>query len=114
MVLNQNTLEMTMGHVLPEPFQPTFSFWEVNGSGHNQLMPVRNAGCWGASRGGGDHPVGDATAGQVRLSFNSRLRVEFRRATVTSDAGLLIGVVVIRLFAPARLYRLVRMTRALA
>jgi len=41
--------------------------------------------------------MGDATAGQVRLSVNSRLRVEFRRATVTFDAELLIGVVVIRL-----------------
>ena len=38
--------------------------------------------------------MGDATAGQVRLSFNSRLRVELRRATVTSDAELLIEVVV--------------------
>jgi len=34
--------------------------------------------------------VGDAKAGRVRLSFNSPLRVEFRGATVTSDAGLLL------------------------
>ncbi len=34
--------------------------------------------------------MGDAKAGRVRLSFNSPLRVEFRGATVTSDAGLLL------------------------
>jgi hypothetical protein len=34
--------------------------------------------------------VGDATAGPLRLSFNPQLRVEFRGATVTSDAGLLL------------------------
>jgi hypothetical protein len=34
--------------------------------------------------------VGDATSGPIRLSFNSQLRVEFRGATVTSDAGLLL------------------------
>lgn len=32
--------------------------------------------------------MGDAKAGPVRLSFNPQLRVEFRGATVTSDAGL--------------------------
>ena len=32
----------------------------------------------------------DAKAGPVRLSFNPQLRVEFRGATVTSDAGLLL------------------------
>src|SRR5215471_1279547 len=39
---------------------------------------------------GGHHPMGDAESGPVQLSFNSQLRVEFRGATVTSDAGLLL------------------------
>jgi hypothetical protein len=39
---------------------------------------------------GGYHPMGDAKSGPVRLSFNPQLRVEFRGATVTSDAGLLL------------------------
>ena len=34
--------------------------------------------------------MGDAESGPVRISFNSQLRVEFRGATVTSDAGLLL------------------------
>src|SRR5215813_1864173 len=34
--------------------------------------------------------MGDATSGSIRLSFNPQLRVEFRGATVTSDAGLLL------------------------
>jgi hypothetical protein len=34
--------------------------------------------------------MGDAESGPVRLSFNSQLRVEFKGATVTSDAGLLL------------------------
>jgi len=34
--------------------------------------------------------MGDATADQVRLSFNPQLRIEFRGATVTSDAGMLV------------------------
>jgi hypothetical protein len=33
--------------------------------------------------------MGDATSGPIRLSFNPKLRVEFRGATVT-DAGLLL------------------------
>jgi hypothetical protein len=33
--------------------------------------------------------MGDATSGLCRLSFNPELRVEFRGATGTSDAGLL-------------------------
>src|SRR2546428_632331 len=39
---------------------------------------------------GGNHPVGDAKSSPIRLSFNPQLRVEFRGATVTSDAGLLL------------------------
>jgi hypothetical protein len=39
---------------------------------------------------GGHHPVGDAESGSVCLPFNPQLRVEFRGATVTSDAGLLL------------------------
>jgi len=34
--------------------------------------------------------VGDAEIGPIRLSFNPQLRVEFRGATVTSDARLLL------------------------
>src|SRR6266852_1092392 len=39
---------------------------------------------------GGHHPVGDTKSGPIRLTFNPELRVEFRGATVTSDAGLLL------------------------
>ena len=39
---------------------------------------------------GEHHPVGDAESSPIRLSFNPQLRVEFRGATVTSDAGLLL------------------------
>ena len=34
--------------------------------------------------------MGDARSGPIRLTFNPQLRVEFRGATVTSDAGLLL------------------------
>jgi hypothetical protein len=34
--------------------------------------------------------MGDAQSGPIRLSFSPQLRVEFRGATVTSDAGLLL------------------------
>jgi len=34
--------------------------------------------------------VGDTKSGPIRLTFNPQLRVEFRGATVTSDAGLLL------------------------
>jgi hypothetical protein len=34
--------------------------------------------------------MGEATSGPIQLSFNPQLRVEFRGATVTSDAGLLL------------------------
>ena len=34
--------------------------------------------------------MGDATSGPIRLVFNLQLRVEFRGATVTSDAGMLL------------------------
>ena len=39
---------------------------------------------------GGHHPVGDTKSGPIRPTFNPQLRVEFRGATVTSDAGLLL------------------------
>src|SRR5712692_310029 len=39
---------------------------------------------------GGHHPVGDTKSGPIRLTFNPQLRVEFRGATMTSDAGLLL------------------------
>src|SRR5262245_11820065 len=39
---------------------------------------------------GRQHPVGDGESSPIRLSFNPQLRVEFRGATVTSDAGLLL------------------------
>ena len=34
--------------------------------------------------------MGDAECDPIRLSFNPQLHVEFRGATVTSDAGLLL------------------------
>ena len=34
--------------------------------------------------------MGDMTSGAIQLSFNPQLRVEFRGATVTSDAGLVL------------------------
>ncbi len=34
--------------------------------------------------------MGDGESGPVQFSFNSTLRVEFRGATGTSDAGLLL------------------------
>src|SRR5262249_61770907 len=39
---------------------------------------------------GGHRPVGDAESHPICLSFNPQLRIEFRGATVTSDAGLLL------------------------
>src|SRR2546426_1920334 len=35
--------------------------------------------------------MGDAESGAIQLSFNPQLRVEFRGATVPSDAGLLLA-----------------------
>src|SRR5947209_20434803 len=44
-----------------------------------------------APRWSGWHdPVCDSKSGPIRLSFNPELRVEFRGAKVTSDAGLLL------------------------
>ena len=34
--------------------------------------------------------MGDTKSGPIRLTFSPQLRVEFRGATVTSDAGLLL------------------------
>ena len=34
--------------------------------------------------------MGDTKSGPIRLTFNPQLRVEFRGATVTSDAGLFL------------------------
>jgi hypothetical protein len=45
--------------------------------------------------------MGDAKSGPVRLSFNPQLRVEFRGATVTSDAGLLLPLTSVVAFIPS-------------
>ena len=39
---------------------------------------------------GAHDPVGEAPCNPIRLSFNPQLPVEFRGATVTFDAGLLL------------------------
>jgi len=36
--------------------------------------------------------VGDAECGAIHLSFNLQLRVEFKGAPVTSDAGLIFAL----------------------
>jgi hypothetical protein len=46
-----------------------------------------DAGSGGRPWPGGDHVMGDAESGRVRLSFTPRLCVEFRGTTVTSDGG---------------------------
>src|SRR5262245_59644659 len=52
--------------------------------------PAGNAALGGSPLARRVSPMGDAKSNSVRLSFNPQLRVEFRGATVTSDAGLLL------------------------
>ena len=35
------------------------------------------------------HPMGESTSSRAPLRFDRRVRLEFRSATITSDAGLL-------------------------
>src|SRR5262249_24489363 len=70
------------------PPKPAFSFWAVIDRAIIPPRPQKKRGPEVPRWCGGHHPVGDAECGPVRLSFNPQLRVEFRGATVTSDAGL--------------------------
>ena len=53
-------------------------------------LPRKDAATEAPGWFGGHYPMGDATSGRFRLSFNPQLGVEFREATVTSDAGLVL------------------------
>jgi hypothetical protein len=64
----------------------------VNAAGYHGSTAAKRRGPRGSWLVRRARPMGDATSGQFRLSFNTQLRVEFLGATVTSDAGLLLLV----------------------
>ena len=60
-------------------------------TGRYSLNARMKRGSWGLLAGTEDTTLmGDEKPGPVRFSFNPQLRVEFRGATVPSDAGLLL------------------------